>query len=63
MTLDQKQAIALFRYSVIAPLESGSLEQGKSKNDFFREAASKTYIDPEGNPKKISFHTIKKWMG
>ena len=61
MTLDQKQAIALFRYSVIAPLESGSFDPTKSKNDFFRDAASKTYTDSEGNPKKISFHTIKKW--
>ena len=61
MTLDQKQAIALFRYSVIAPLESGSFDPGRSKNDFFREAAAKTYMDPEGKPKKVSFHTIKKW--
>lgn len=61
MTLDQKQAIALFRYSVIAPLESGSLDPRKSKNDFFRDAAGKTYTDPDGNPKKVSFHTIKKW--
>lgn len=61
MTLDQKQAIALFRYSVIAPLESGSLDPRKSKNDFFRDAAGKTYTDQDGNPKKVSFHTIKKW--
>ena len=61
MTLDQKQAIALFRYSVIAPLESGSFDPRKSKNDFFRDAAGKTYTDPDGNPKKVSFHTIKKW--
>ena len=61
MTLDQKQALALFRYSIIAPLETGSFDSGKSRNDFFREAASKTYTDPEGKPKKVSFHTIKKW--
>ena len=61
MTLDQKQAIALFRYSIIAPLETGAYDPEKSKNDFFRDAASKTYIDPEGKPRKISFHTIKKW--
>ena len=61
MTLDQKQAVALFRYSVIAPLETGSTDPLRSKNDFFREAAAKTYTDPEGRPQKISFHTIKKW--
>ena len=61
MTLDQKQAIALFRYSVIAPLETGSWDPGMSKNDFFRDAASKTYTDPDGRPKKISVYTIKKW--
>lgn len=61
MPLDQKQAVALFRYSVIAPLETGSFDPGMSRNDFFRDAAGKTYTDPEGRPKKISFHTIKKW--
>ncbi len=61
MTLDEKQAIALFRYSVIAPLETGSCDTCTSMNDFFRAAASKTYIDPEGKPRNISPHTIKKW--
>ena len=61
MTLDQKQAVALFRYSVIAPLETGSCDPGISMNEFFRRAAGKTYAGPDGKPRTISPHTIKKW--
>lgn len=61
MTLDQKQAVALFRYSVIAPLETGSCDQGISKNEFFRRASLKTYAGPDGKSQTISPHTIKKW--
>ena len=61
MTLEQKHATALFRYSIIAPLVTGSCDPNMSKNDFFREAARKMYTDLEGNPKKVSFHTIKRW--
>ena len=61
MTLDQKQAVALFRYSVIAPLETGSCAPGISNNEFFRRAAGKTYTDPDGKPQTLSPHTIKKW--
>ena len=61
MTLEQKQKAALFRYSVIAPLETGSCDPGISKNEFFRRAAQKTYTGPDGKPQTVSPHTIKKW--
>lgn len=61
MTLDQKQAVALFRYSVIAPLETGACEPGISKSEFFRRAARKTYVGPGGKAQTFSPHTIKKW--
>lgn len=32
MTLDQKQQVALFRYGVIAPLETGSSDPSISNN-------------------------------
>lgn len=41
MTFDQKQKIALFRYSVIAPLETGTSDPSISNNEFFRRAAAK----------------------
>ncbi len=61
MTMDQKQAVALFRYSVIAPLETGSVDPPVSNNEFFRQAAQKTYTGPDGKPTKVGESTIEKW--
>lgn len=61
MTLDQKQGIALFRYGVIAPLETGTSDPSISNNEFFRRAAEKTYIGPDGKPATVSPSTIEKW--
>ena len=61
MTLDQKQAVALFRYGVIAPLETGTSDPSISNNEFFRQAAQKTYTGPDGKPVTVSASTIEKW--
>lgn len=61
MTMDQKQQIALFRYSVIAPLETGTSNPDISNNEFFRQAAKKTYTAPDGRPTTIGASTIEKW--
>lgn len=61
MTLDQKQDIALFRYGVIAPLETGTSDPSISNNEFFRRAAAKTYTGPDGKPTTVSASTIEKW--
>jgi len=61
MTLDQKQSVALFRYGVIAPLETGTSDPSISNNEFFRRAAEKTYTGPDGKPSKVSASTIEKW--
>ena len=61
MTFDQKQKIALFRYSVIAPLETGTSDPSISNNEFFRRAAAKTYTDPDGKTVTIGASTIEKW--
>lgn len=37
MTFDQKQKTALFRYSVIAPLETGNSDPSMSNKEFFRQ--------------------------
>ncbi|MDY3999059.1 MAG: DDE-type integrase/transposase/recombinase [Blautia sp.] len=61
MTFDQKQKTALFRYSVIAPLETGISDPSISNNEFFRRAAAKTYTDPDGKTVTIGASTIEKW--
>lgn len=61
MTMDQKQQIALFRYGVIAPLETGTSDPDISNNEFFRQAAKKTYTAPDGRPTTIGASTIEKW--
>lgn len=60
MTFDQKQKTALFRYSVIAPLETGS-SPSISNSEFFRQAAKKSYTGPDGKIITISASTIEKW--
>ena len=61
MTMDQKQEIALFRYGVIAPLEAGTSDPSISNNEFFRQAATKTYLGPDGKPVTVGASTIEKW--
>ena len=60
MTMDQKQQTALFRYSVIAPLETGTCGP-ISNNEFFRQAAKKTYTGPDGRTTTVGASTIEKW--
>lgn len=61
MTFNQKQKIALFRYSVIAPLETGASDPSISSNEFFRRAVSRTYTDPAGKTVTAGASTIEKW--
>lgn len=61
MTFDQKQKTALFRYSVIAPLETGTSDPSISNKEFFRRAAAKTYTDPDGKTVTVGASTIEKW--
>ena len=61
MTLDRKQQIALFRFSVIAPLESGTSDPSISNREFFRQAAKLSYTDPDGKPVTVGASTIEKW--
>lgn len=53
--------IALFRYGVIAPLITGTLEEGISRSEFFHRAAEKTYENPRGEDIRISWYTVRRW--
>lgn len=57
----EKHEIALFRFSLIAPLVNETYEAA-SKNEFFREIASKDHKLPNGTNAKLSSGTIKKWF-
>ena len=57
---NDKSAIALFRYGIIAPLINNT-HNFKSKMDFYRDAASKNYILPNGKSAHFHYITIKKW--
>ncbi len=61
MTFDQKQKTALFRYSVTAPLKTGTSDPSISSNEFFRRAAQKSYTDPDGKTVTAGASTIEKW--
>lgn len=57
---NDKNAIALFKYGIIAPLIN-DIHSFKSKEEFFRDAASKQYTLPNGQITVVTSGTIKKW--
>ena len=61
MDQDKKQAIALMRYSAIAPLISGTQTDYDSLNSFFREVSAKGLKSPNGELRHYAPATLKKW--
>lgn len=61
MTQEQTHAVALMRYSVIAPLISGLQDNFSSHEAFFRDASARGVIAPDGTTKHFAPTTIKKW--
>ena len=61
MNDETRQKIALFRYSIIAPLISGTYDSAKSKKAFFRDAATRIYTNPRGIDATLSAATIERW--
>lgn len=61
MNQEKKQDIALMRYSVIAPIITGLQEDYASLNAFYRDAAKKGVIHPDGTVKHFSASTIERW--
>ena len=57
---NNKNAIALFKFAIIAPLVNDNYEC-KSKEEFYRTAASKKYTLPNGKEIIITAGTIKRW--
>lgn len=61
MNNEARQKIALFRYSILAPLISGTYEDNKSRKGFFRDAAKRTYSNPRGLDTTLSASTLERW--
>ena len=60
LTDKYRTEVALFRYGILAPLISGTW-QGSSDRQFFKEAASRTYMLPNGKEKVYAAHSIYRW--
>ena len=61
MDQEKKQALALMRYSAIAPLITGLSDDFKSLTAFFNNASVKGVIHPDGTIKHYAPGTIEKW--
>lgn len=61
MDQEKKHAIALMRYSAIAPLITGLSDDYESLTAFFNAASVKGVIHPDGSVKHYSPNTIERW--
>lgn len=61
MDQEKKHAIALMRYSVIAPLITGLSDNYSSLTAFFYDASAKGVLHPDGTLKHYAPGTIEKW--
>lgn len=61
MNQDKKQAIALMRYSAIAPLITGTTDDYGSMSAFFRAVSAKGIKAPDGSIRNYSPGTLEKW--
>ena len=57
---EMKQQMALFRFSLIAPVVAGTFPQA-GKMDYYREVCEKEHMLPNGKLVKFSPLTLKKW--
>lgn len=60
MNSDLSEKIALFKYSIIAPLVSGSINFN-TKKDFFDSVGNKSYIYVDGSTITLSSSTVERW--
>ena len=58
---NDKNAIALFKFAIIAPLVNNNYDY-KSKEEFYRVAALKKYTLPNGKETILTAGTIKRWF-
>ena len=61
MDQEKKNAVALMRYSVIAPLITGLSDNYDSLTAFFNDASAKGVLHPDGTVKHYAPGTIEKW--
>ena len=61
MEQEKKQAVALMRYSAIAPLITGTQDDFESLSAFFRAASAKGVRAPDGSVRHYSPGTLQKW--
>lgn len=61
MMQDMKQEIALFRYGILAPFITGTVEEGMSKKGFFKMASQRKYKYPDGKMVGVSMTTLARW--
>lgn len=61
MNQNKRQAVALMRYSAIAPLIAGTYEEYGSLSAYFRDASAKGIKAPDGELRHYSPGTIEKW--
>ena len=61
MDQEKKNAIALMRYSVIAPLITGLADDYNSLSAFFNNASVKGVMHPDGSIKHYAPGTIERW--
>jgi len=57
---EMQKEMALFRFSLIAPVVSGTYREA-SKMEYFRNAAKQEHLLPNGHLVKFSPLTLKKW--
>lgn len=60
MTNDEKDKVALFRYSTIADLISG-IQEGTSKHSLFEAKSNKKWINEKGEEVTLSLNTIERY--
>jgi hypothetical protein len=60
MLKEDLEKIALFRFSLIAPVVNDTYD-APSKAQYFRNIAAKTHILPDGTEVKLAASTLKKW--
>ena len=61
MDQSKKQAVALMRYSAIAPLVAGTAGDYESESAYFRETSARGIIAPDGSLRNYSPSTLQKW--
>lgn len=61
MTQEKQHDTALMRYSVISPIIGGLPQEYSSLDAFYRDAAKKGAVSPDGTVKHFSAATIERW--